>query len=738
MQDRRGARPRRVGSFALRIAAALAATGLAAGGTPPDAPGQPPVTAPGEARALPDERGPEPVYAVTMEVTCDPATRGLKGHERLRWRNTSSVPVSELQFHFYLNAFANNRTTFITESGGQLRGVMIPKDKWGYTEVTSMKTADGVDLKAVEQFIQPDDGNPYDRTVARYPLPKPLAPGETIDLDLAFDAQLPGVFARNGVENDYVLGGQWFPKIAVFEDAGVRGRSEPGWNAHQYHANSEFYSDFGDYDVSVTLPIRYKGHIGGTGRIVEETATDDQVTVRFEQQGVNDFAWTGDPHFIVINERFDPERDTPKELQDRIAGYLGMTPQAIALLPVDVTLLVQPANLPQVPRYLESIKTAIAGYGLRLGAYPYPHFTMVDPPRGAMGSGGMEYLTFITLGTHPMFAMWPLDRMRAPELVTIHEFGHNYWMGMSATNEFEESWLDEGINSYYDMTIGDETYGAMQDVLGMRSTSFDSNHASLGAGNYTDPVARAAWKFRTGNSYGLNSYPRPAITLRHLEGVVGEETFHRAMRHVFQTWKFRHMSTADFERTFQEAAGQDLSWFFEQALHSTRTLDYAVRTATSTKVKKDRGYFWRDGERELVEPEGDGDKKPDEPKADAAKPEGEAKGDDGAKPDDEYKSTVIVDRLGDFVHPVTVELEFADGTTDRRQWDGADRWVRYQIQRPSKLVSATVDPDNIMALDVNRLNNGRLVEPRRAAAYKLVVHMLFWLQNLIAATAVLG
>ena len=725
------------------VAAIVAATlatmpgRVIASGEPVATPAPPPVAASREVRFASTERGPEPVYAVKMEASFDPAERTIKGHQRLRWRNTSSVPVSELQFHLYLNAFANNRTTFFTESGGQLRGMMIPKDKWAWVEVTSIRTADGADLKTSEQFIQPDDGNADDRTVARYPLPQPLAPGEWIDLDIDFDGQLPGVFARNGVHNDYALGGQWFPKIAVFEDAGVRGRAEPGWNAHQYHANSEFYADFGDYDVTLKLPIRYKGHIGATGRLVEESETAEEVTTRFVQDGVSDFAWAAEPSFVMVQDRFEPGRDVPAEEQQRIAGLLGVTPEEIALLPVDITLMVRPENLSQAPRYLSSMKIALRGYGLRLGAFPYPHFTIVDPPRGGAGSGGMEYMTFITLGTHPMLAMWPFTDVRAPEMVTVHELGHNYWMGISANNEFEESWLDEGINSYYDMTICDEAYGSQISLLGMTSTSFDSNHASLGAGRYTDPIARESWRFRPGGSYGFNSYSRPAVTLRHLEGLVGTATFHKAMRHVFQTWKFRHMSTADFERTFQESAGQDLGWFFEQALHSTRALDYTVRSATSTAVKKERGNFWRDGKRELVGEDEKKDEKNAEKQA-KGKPDADAAAKDNDEKKDDFISTVIVERWGEFIHPVTVELTFADDYVERREWDGAERWVRYEIVRPAKLVSAEVDPEHTMALDVNRLNNSRLVEPRQAATYKLIVHMLFWLQNLFAATALVG
>jgi hypothetical protein len=711
-----------------------------------------------------------------MEAGYDPAERLITGKQRLRWRNTSSVPVTELQFHLYMNAFANNRTTFITESGGQLRGQKIPKGKWGWVEVRSMRTADGADIKAGEQFIQPDDGNPHDRTVARYPLPAPLPPGEWIEVDVEFEGMLPGVFARNGAHNDFALGGQWFPKIAVFEDAGVRGRAEPGWNAHQYHANSEFYPDFGDYDVTVSLPARYQGKIGGTGRLVEETVDGDKVRARFVQEGVSDFVWTAEPDFVVVKDRFDPERDVPRALQERIAGLLGMTAEEIALQPVDITLLLRPENRNQAERYLSSMKIALAGYGLRLGAFPFPHFTLVDPPRGATGAGGMEYMTFITLGTHPLLAFWPFDTVRAPEMVTIHEFGHNYWMGMVASNEFEESWIDEGINSYYDMIITDESYDDAQvEFLGMKIAAFDNNHSSLGAGRYSDPIVRESWRFRNGGSYGFNSYSRSAVTLRHLEGLLGTSTFHKAMRHFFQTWKFRHPATADFQSAVEEVAGQDLDWFFEQAFHSTRALDYGIRTATSVKVTKERGYFWRDGERVLEEDrkkDGKGDKDASSEKETSATLSGSddsaqaaggdrpaaadeaAKGESGEEgatagsaedktkeedtPSDEYRTVVFVERFGEFVHPVTVELKFADDHVERRAWDGRERWVRYEIVRPSKLVSAEIDPEHALALDVNRLNNSRLIEARPAPAAKIFVHFLFWMQNLLAATALVG
>jgi len=688
---------------------------------------------------------PDPVYRVRMSATYDTETKQIEGVERLRWRNTSSAPVSELQFHMYLNAFANNRSTFMTESGGQLRGVQMSKRRWGWIDVKSMRLAYGneiltddsttsvfpqwmpgdpeathlegrPDLKDVEEFIQPDDGNENDRTVARYPLPRAIEPGAWVELEIAFTSQMPEIFARTGAQGDYVLAGQWFPKIGVFEDVGVRGREEPGWNTHQFHANSEFYADFGDWDVELTLPVRYAGRIGATGELVEERTEGDSVVARFVQPGVHDFAWTADADYIVIDDRFDPVADVPAEQLAKIAETLGLTTDELMLQPVEIRLMLQPAHRSQADRYIGALKAALRGYGLRLGAYPWKTMTMVDPPRGGFGSAGMEYPTLITLGTHPLLQLPGFTGVRMPEMVTLHELGHNFFQGMIANNEFEEAWIDEGMNSYYEMVVMEEAYGTSMEAFGARLLPEDSNRRKLRGGGFTDAIVQPSWSYRTGSSYGLNSYARPAVTLRHLENLLGTETFHRAMRHFFQTWRFRHPTTSDFEDAIKESSGVDLDWFFEQALHSDRTLDYAIDTATSTRHKDEAGWFWNeDGERTLA---------------------GSDKGDE--KSEEVYRSRVVVERRGEFEHPVVIELRFEDGETKRVEWDGRDRWKRIDELRPSKLVSAEVDPDDLLTLDVNRINNSYRLKANRAPALKFVAHLVFWLQNVFELTSMVG
>src|SRR5262249_27421738 len=213
-----------------------------------------------------------PVVDYTIAVSLNPEAKTLDGTERLIWRNPSGNAIPELRFHLYLNAFKNNRTTFMRESGGQLRSDEAgtrPGD-WGWIDVSSLK-ASGVELRSAARFVQPDGNDPGDETVLAVPLPTPVPAHGEIALDIAFHAKLPRIFARTGFVRDYFLVGQWFPKIGVYEPAGMRGRKTGGWNCHAFHANSEFYADYGSFDVRMTVPSRFV--VGATGKRVSENRT---------------------------------------------------------------------------------------------------------------------------------------------------------------------------------------------------------------------------------------------------------------------------------------------------------------------------------------------------------------------------------------------------------------------------------------------------------------------------------
>ena len=402
----------------------------------------------GQAPTRSDEPLSERRVTYNIQAVLDPATVSVKGNQRVTWRNPDQVPVDELQFHLYLNAFRDTLSTFMIESSGEHRGFSAEsEDAWGGIDIRSMRLTpqeesdtnpldinqdQGADLMDRITFIQPDDGNVHDKTVISVSLPEPVPPGESISLDIEFDAKLPEVVARTGWKrkaNDslFFMVAQWFPKLGVYEAPGHRyvpaDAPRGSWSTHQFHANSEFYADFGTYEVAITVPTHYK--VGASGISVHEEQQGGTRTVTYRAEDVHDFAWTASGDFLEFNDSWEE---------------------------VNLRLLIQPEHKAQAQRHFDVIKKGLRSFNEWVGPYPYSTLTLVD---GVGGSNGMEYPTLITCGTFYKLPRW----LRFLELVTIHELGHQYFYGMLASNEAEEAWLDEGINSYLEARIMDQEYG---------------------------------------------------------------------------------------------------------------------------------------------------------------------------------------------------------------------------------------------------------------------------------------
>ena len=270
----------------------------------------------------------------------------------------------------------------------------------------------GRDLTGAKRYVAPDDDNPNDETVMLIPLPEAIAPGASATIEVAWTAHVPRPFARTGAIGNFFFIAQWFPKLGVFQDE--------GWNCHQFHAGTEFFSDFGVYDVSLTVPDGWI--VGATGVQRSRTANGGGMTThRYYQEDVHDFAWTTSPDYLERTARFEH-----------------------ATLPgVEMRLLLQPEHAAQAERHFDATRTTLKYYGEWYGAYPYGHVTIVDPAWQS-GAGGMEYPTLFTAGTRWLAP----SHVTTPEEVTVHEAGHQFWYGIVANNEFEDAWLDEGFNQF--------------------------------------------------------------------------------------------------------------------------------------------------------------------------------------------------------------------------------------------------------------------------------------------------
>lgn len=470
-----------------------------------------------------------------MAVALKPEEKQLQGAQTVTWKNPGGKPVSELYLHLYPNAFSSKKSTFMQESGGKLRNDKQKGDNYGHMELQTLLTEEGASLLDRISYVAPDDGNKNDRTLAKVALPTPVPPGGSITLRMDFQVKLPEVFARMGYSGNFVMAGQWFPKLAKYEPAGTRGRSEDGWNLHQYHGNSEFYADFGIYDVKIKVPTNYT--VAATGFPTKPATVDQSTkTYRFYADDVHDFAWAASPDFIYVEEPFSAPN---------VPG-------------VKIKLYLDPNHEHLKARYLAAAKKSLARYSEWYGQYPYSTLSIVVPPADGNGAGGMEYPTLVTAwGASESNPGLDLER------VVVHEIGHQYWYGMVASNEFEEAWLDEGFTSYAEDKVMEKEYGVR-------------NFLPMEASYITAPLSltRNSWDFGSHDKYAENVYTRAKLVLYALEKEAGAEAMAKTMRSYFQKWRFKHPSTRDFQTVLEEKTGRSWQEFFDQFVYNGQMVDY--------------------------------------------------------------------------------------------------------------------------------------------------------------------
>lgn len=641
------------------------------------------------------------VVSYTIEATLDPLTHRISGSERVRWSNHGGVPTAELWWHLYLNAFSGEATTFMRGVGqGGFGSVRMTEGGWGWTRITRLVLGDGTDLLPELEFERPDDGNLDDFTVAVLRLPRPVPPGAAVELELDFEAQLPRIIARTGAAGDFHFAGQWFPKLGVFQ-------GERGWSCHQLHETSEFFADYGSYRVAVNLPAHWV--IAGTGIEVERQERDGGQRVVFTASRVHDFAWCAGPSNLmaVIEETFEPGRDVPMAWLDRARNALGMGAADLELPSIHLRLIMPRSQLRLADRLLRAARFGVAWCGLHYGPYPYPQLTVVVPPPSAEAAGGMEYPTLVTTLSSRLFSVPPLSRLPLIEMVTIHEVGHQYFYGLVGSNEAERAWLDEGLTSFTETSCTEAISedGLADDIF--PAGGWVRRRAALATARTPLQPDVPSWRYRDRASYRAASYGKTALALKTLEGMIGERAFATAMRTYVDRYRYAHPTGDDLYSVFEEVAGEDLDWFFDQAIGGDATVDWSVLGVRNDRARSPRGLVWNDAERQWQD-------------AGVGEPPG-------------WNVVIDVGRLGDFVGPVDVLLRFTDGRQDRRRWDGEQRWTRWRMPSAAPLAEVVVDPDAVWALETRRSDNYWRARPRRAA----VRHHLWWVAEALQLVSLL-
>ncbi len=657
-------------------------------------------------------------YDIKVELFPEKAL--LKAQETIVWTNTTGDYIPDIHFHLYWNAFKNELSTLALENSREkfFSRYQMSKENRSFIKITSLTTASGKDLLPAASFISSDEPhNPHDQTILRVELPEPLAPGATIKLNIVFFAKIPRNALRTGYYQDGFFIAQWFPKPGVYEE----GR---GWNCHEYHLNSEFFADFADFKVEITVPSRMV--VGACGQEIEkkDDPASGKTTYTYIGKNIHDFAWTASPRFIKVERWFRADEEISPEEYQKIAGRLGLTPEEIKLPDIRMILLIEKQHANQIERHFRALRAAIKYYGLWYGPYPYPTVTMVDPPFRT-GSGGMEYPTLFTAGTSVILE----KDILSPEQVIVHEFGHGYWYGMVANNEFEEAWLDEGINTYSTGKVTDLVYGPGHLPVSfnglplnwlLKTPAFydwqfgrivSSPAASL------DPIVTESWKFYNSMSYSANVYYRASTALHTLERLLGEKTWARIMRNYFMRFRFRHPKTEDFIKVVNEISGQNLSWFFEEFFFSAKDFDCGIASVDSRlKPEKYKGLF---------------DDLPTKNSGQGKEPQEK----NSSRKEKSYQTTITLRRYGQAKpspeFPLKLKVEFEDGSIEWREWDAQSRWARFDFEKPAKVKTACLDPEGLWLVDSNFANNSYSARGPGARLQAVAGSFIWMMQNFL-------
>lgn len=610
-----------------------------------------------------------------IDARLDAARHQIIATEVLTWTNTGETAVDYLPFHLYLNAFKNDRSLFWRTSRGEMRGARASEGGWGWIEI------DSIQLEGVEQAakLRRPDGAGDDETVTELPLAQPAQPGETIEVTIKFTAQLPEVYARTGYKGEFHMVGQWFPKIGV--RAGTPGSEH--WQCAPHQMTSEFFADFGTYDVSLTVPSTFV--VAATGVLTAATESPGGTrTLVYRAEDVHDFAWMADPYMR--------EMKGIATLQDGV---------------VHVSVWHRPEQERFAARHLQAGIGAIETFSRDYLPYPWSQMTIVDPPvDAAMAAGGMEYPTFVATAGDSVFAQ---PGIHLPEYTTVHEVGHSWFQGMLASNEVDEAWLDEGVNEWADMRAMAELYGARTSAMDAFGIQADMTALRVAVGNdassLASPIAASASAFVDADAYVDAVYSAAMRVLTTLEREVGPPKFAAAMRAYVKAFAFRHPTERDFVAMLETQLGQSLDWFFTPALHQTGGVKLKLRSASCSPAHARRGVV------------GDGVQK--KVLAEAEAPETGS-----------WVCEVVVQNSGVVHVPVDIELRFGDGSTQRLHWDdrGGSGWQRFVVERSSQLVAVRLDPEGKIALASPMVKQFRVVGDA-SASLRAAARSASWLQT---------
>jgi hypothetical protein len=707
-------------------------------------------------------------YAIDARLQEDGRT--VEATMEVRWRNSTSVATDELLWHVYNNAWANADSVWLLEA--QRHGDSQLPRQWGET------TVEDIQLQGIwqsenepESIVSrpqtlvweylPQPGAPLDRTVARVQLPTPVEPGASALISVKFRATLPRAFHSSGWGGGgFLHAAQWFPKLGVYETRA----GSTAWNCQPYRHLGEFYADFADYEVNLTLPARYKNKLVATGTIRNPDPVanaDGSFTYFTSAPAVHDFGWTVDPEAIFMEREFRAEDYQDSEEEQRVAKALGQPIETLRPTSTRMILLLQPEHEHLADRYFEAIGKGLYYFGLWYGSYPYETISCVDPANDARQIGHMEFPRLIVGAARLGRADFNLSQ----EILTVHEFGHQFWSGLVANDEFQNGWLDEGFSSFSTQRLINLAYPPQLESYKV----FGKEYAGLtplsrpgsSEGGLRAHLALQPWEtpgFSVLPMLSLRLLPRDQLVdfmaelppLTYFPRVTGDlvmeererlgTPWHRAM--AFPTSELENreqlrinaysrpaMTLETMARLIGEARWTAVIRAYHQRFRFQHPgphdfISVVQELASDTALEGVNGSvpvswaaFWQAAYLGTEELDFRLEHFSSEPSADG---------------DGTFAVRVELARNSDFFVPVEVDVEWEDGTTTRLVWDGADWQWSYAWQHSAQpAVRVEIDPERRYILDRDWLNNARGQTARKDLSFDYVVQLMLWTQQFL-------
>ena len=398
-------------------------------------------------------------------------------------------------------------------------------------------------------------------TLMRVELPAPLAPGERIEIETAWAWPLPDYgYGRMGRDGTLYQVAQWYPRVAVFDDLS-------GWNVDPFLGAGEFYQEYGDFEVELTVPAGYVLTATGALENERDVLTREQIErLARADASAEAIAVVTKDEALASRSRPTPGTKTWKFSAENVRDFaFAMAPDFRWDASAWNGIRIQTFYRPEAESWEEANRmswVSIKNFSERLAMYPWPHATTVEGP-----NEGMEYpmITFV-----PGYA----DR-EALYWVLTHEFGHEWYPMLVGSNERLHPWMDEGFNTFIDIGSVEECFAGEEygEWISKQPLEEWASHAVIGK---EQPMALPPTQQ---HDLYWAAYFKPALMLHLLRTeVLGPEVFDRALAEYTEAWSFKHPGPADFFRAMEDAAGARLDWFWRGWIETNARLDHSIES----------------------------------------------------------------------------------------------------------------------------------------------------------------